>query len=175
MELTRLISSLFKKRYPGAGEVKLFLTDVDGTLTDGGMYYTSQGDFMKKFDARDGMGLQLLQKHGIRVGIITSESTEIVATRARKLGLDYLCQGVKGHGKVIAAKKICDEMGISMDQVAFTGDDVNDLEMLQAVGHPACPADACLQVKKIKGIIIVPRPGGHGCIRYFADHILANS
>ena len=68
--------------------IKLFLTDVDGTLTDGGMYYTASGDVMKKFNARDGMGLQLLQRAGVRVGIVTSENTPIVSTRAAKLGLD---------------------------------------------------------------------------------------
>lgn len=73
--------------------IRLFLTDVDGTLTDGGMYYTAEGDVMKKFNARDGMGLQLLQKAGIKVGIITSENTELVRRRAEKLGIDFLVQG----------------------------------------------------------------------------------
>ena len=88
--------------------IKLFLTDVDGTLTDGGMYYTASGDVMKKFNARDGMGLQLLQRAGVRVGIVTSENTPIVSARAAKLGLDYLVQGSRDGGKLTAALDICE-------------------------------------------------------------------
>ena len=80
--------------------IRMFLTDVDGTLTDGGMYYTADGDVMKKFNARDGMGLQLLQKAGIKVGIITSESTSLVSRRAEKLGVDFLVQGKPDGGKL---------------------------------------------------------------------------
>ena len=104
-------------------DIRLFLTDVDGTLTDGGMYYTSTGDTMKKFNTRDGMGLQLLQRAGVKVGIVTSETTEIVTRRAEKLGLDYLVQGKRDGGKLAAALEICASMGITMSQVAYIGDD----------------------------------------------------
>ena len=106
-------------------DIRLFLTDVDGTLTDGGMYYTSTGDTMKKFNTRDGMGLQLLQRAGVKVGIVTSETTEIVTRRAEKLGLDFLVQGKRDGGKLAAALDICSSMGITMSQVAYIGDDVN--------------------------------------------------
>lgn len=155
-------------------DVRLMLCDVDGTLTDGGMYYTAQGDFMKLFYARDGMGLQLVQQAGIKTGIITSETTEIVASRARKLGLDFLYQGRRGHGKVEAAQEICAQMGITMAQVLYVGDDVNDIEMLQAVGHPCCPNDAAKEVLRLKGIYITHANGGRGCVREIADALLSH-
>ena len=111
--------------------IKLFLTDVDGCLTDGGMYYTAEGDAMKRFCVYDGMGMVLLRKAGIACGILTSENSPIVKARAEKLHLDYLYLGVgsKDHAgaltKLDAAKRICSKMGIRMEEVCFVGDDVN--------------------------------------------------
>ncbi len=122
--------------------IKLFLTDVDGTLTDGGMYYSAKGDALKRFYVRDGMGMKLLQQKGIKVGIVTSETTPIVETRAKKLGVDFLCQGVRFGGKVQAVLQICNKLNIKLQNVAYIGDDVNDIELLHAVGLAACPADA---------------------------------
>ncbi|MCM1356144.1 MAG: HAD-IIIA family hydrolase [Staphylococcus sp.] len=152
--------------------IRLFLTDVDGTLTDGGMYYTADGDVMKKFHARDGMGLQLLQKAGIKVGIITSEDTELVRRRAHKLGLDFLVQGKRDGGKLEACADICESLSISLDEVAYIGDDVNCIGLLSAAGMRACPADAVRQVKNIPGILVMNLRGGEGCVREFADLIL---
>lgn len=152
-------------------KIKLFLTDVDGTLTDGGMYYTAEGDVMKKFNARDGMGLQLLQKEGIKVGIITSENTELVNKRARKLGVDFLVQGKRDGGKLAACSDICESLAIGLDEVAYIGDDVNCIEMLKAAGIKACPADAMTEVKEIEGIRVMSLKGGEGCVREFADMI----
>lgn len=152
-------------------QIKLFLADVDGTLTDGGMYYTAQGDAMKRFYVRDGMGMQLLQQAGVKVGIITSETTGIVEARAKKLGVDCLCQGVRFDGKVAAVERICREMGITLAEVAYIGDDVNDIPLLSAVGLPACPADACDEVKAIPDISIMTRHGGHGAVRELCDNI----
>lgn len=154
-------------------KIRLFLTDVDGTLTDGGMYYTSEGDTMKKFNTRDGMGLQLLQKTGVKVGIITSENTAIVTKRAEKLGLDFLVQGKRDGGKLAATKEICDTLGITLDDVAYIGDDVNCAELLRAVGTAACPADAMPQVKSIPGIRIMSLKGGDGCVREFINELLS--
>jgi len=153
-------------------EIRLFLTDVDGTLTDGGMYYTSTGDTMKKFNTRDGMGLQMLQRAGVKVGIVTSETTEIVTRRAEKLGLDYLVQGKRDGGKLAATLEICAEMGITMDKVAYIGDDVNCAELLQNAGIAACPADAMPQVRRIPGIRIMSLRGGEGCVREFINQLL---
>lgn len=153
-------------------DIRLVLCDVDGTLTDGGMYYNAQGDAMKRFYVRDGMGLKLLQKAGIKVGIITSETTDIVSSRAKKLEVDYLFQGVRFEGKLEVIKQLCSQIGINMQQVAFIGDDVNDIDLLSAVGLAACPNDAAQQVKNIPNILIAPQNGGHGAVRYLADIIL---
>jgi len=154
--------------------IKLFLTDVDGTLTDGGMYYSAQGDTMKKFNTRDGMGLKLLQQAGIKTGIITGETTAIVARRAEKLGLDFLVQGHGFEGKAEAARKICAEMGITLAETAYIGDDVNCIPMLKAAGLAACPADAMPRVRALEGIHVMSLKGGEGCVREFADMILDN-
>lgn len=152
--------------------IRLFLTDVDGTLTDGGMYYTSTGDTMKKFNTRDGMGLQLMQRAGVKVGIVTSENTEIVTRRAEKLGLDYLVQGRRDGGKLAAVRDICAEMGITLEETAYIGDDVNCAELLRHAGIAACPADAMPQVKAIPGIRVMTLKGGDGCVREFINQLL---
>ena len=152
--------------------VKLFLTDVDGTLTDGGMYYTDRGETMKKFNARDGMGMQLLRRAGVKVGIITSENTPIVEARSAKLGLDYLVQGYSDSGKLAAALEICEELGIALAEVAYIGDDVNCSDLLRAVGVAACPADAVPQVKRIPGIHVMSLKGGEGCVREFINTLM---
>ena len=152
--------------------IRLFLTDVDGTLTDGGMYYSSTGDTMNKFNTRDGMGLQLMQRAGVKVGIVTSENTEIVTRRAEKLGLDYLVQGRRDGGKLAAVRDICAEMGITLDETAYIGDDVNCAELLRHAGIAACPADAMPQVKAIPGIRVMTLKGGDGCVREFINQLL---
>jgi len=162
-------------KVPRVSDIKLFLCDVDGTLTDGGMYYGENGNEYKKFNTRDGMGLQLLQRAGVKVGIITSENTHIVENRARKLGLDYLRQSARDGGKLAAANEICQELGIMLQQVAYVGDDVNCLALLQAVGWAACPADACEQVLSVSGIYVLQRRGGDACVREWIDQILKNS
>jgi N-acylneuraminate cytidylyltransferase len=161
------------KHIPSPADIRLFLTDVDGTLTDGGMYYGSDGTEFKKFNTRDGMGLQLLQRTGVKVGIVTSENTPINVHRAKKLGLDYLKQSARDGGKLAAVQEICAEMGITLDQVAYVGDDVNCYDLLAAVGWAACPADACEKVRNIPGIHILARRGGDACVREWIDMILA--
>lgn len=152
--------------------IKLFITDVDGTLTDGGMYYSEMGDELKKFNTRDGMGLQLLREAGIKTAIITSENTQIVSRRAEKLKIDYLIQGKRAGGKLEAAKDICKQEGISLSEVAYIGDDVNCYDLLYAAGLKACPQDACNQIKQITDIHILYKKGGEGCVREFVDILL---
>ena len=152
--------------------IKLFLCDVDGTLTDGGMYYSETGDELKKFNTRDGMGFQLLREARIKTGIITSENTKIVENRAKKLKIDFLRQSKRDGGKVAAAQEICDELGITFSEVAYIGDDINCVELLSRVGLSACPADACDKVKSIPGIVAMTRNGGDSCVREFIELLL---
>lgn len=153
-------------------KIRLFLSDVDGTLTDGGMYYSEDGDELKKFNTRDGMGFQLLREAGIKTGIITSEDRNLNQRRADKLKVDYVRQGRVNGGKVEVIKEIATEMNISFDEVAYIGDDVNCIDLLSSVGIPACPADAYSKVKKIPGIRVMSRKGGDGCVREFVEMIL---
>ena len=159
--------------------IKLFLTDVDGCLTDGGMYYTAEGDTMKRFCVYDGMGMALLRKAGIPCGILTSEQSPIVKARAEKLHLDFLYLGVGSRDragsltKLEAAKRICDKLGITLAEVCYVGDDINDIDLLSAVGMPCCPPNARPQVKAIPGIQILNTPGGQGAIREICDILLS--
>ncbi len=153
-------------------DIKLVLTDVDGVLTDGGMYYTAQGDTMKRFNVIDGMGMKMLQQAGIKVGIITGETTDIVRSRVEKLKLDFLFMGKGFADKLHTAEDICRDMGITMDNVAYIGDDVNCINILRAAGLAACPANALPQVKTIEGIIQLKKQGGQGAFRELADFIL---
>lgn len=152
--------------------IKLFLTDVDGVLTDAGMYYSEHGDELKKFNTRDGMGMQLLREAGIKTGIITSENTKIVENRAKKLKLDYLYQGKREGGKLAAAKEICEKEGITLNEVAYIGDDINCFDLLSNVGFAACPADALDKIKSIPNILILSKKGGEGCVREFIEKII---
>ena len=159
--------------------VKLFLTDVDGCLTDGGMYYTAEGDVMKRFCVYDGMGMVRLQQAGIPCGILTSENSPIVKARADKLQLKYLYLGVgnRDHAgcltKLEAAKRICEKEGITFAEVCYVGDDVNDVELLSAVGCPCCPPNARPEVKAVEGIRVLKTRGGEGAIREIADELLS--
>lgn len=150
-------------------KIKLFLTDVDGVLTDAGMYYTESGDEFKKFNTHDGMGLKLIREAGVKTGIITTENTKIVERRAAKLKVDYLYQGA--YPKVAAAQEIIDKEGIDWSEVAYIGDDVNCLELLQKVGLAACPANALPKVKALPGILHLEKSGGEGVVREFIELI----
>jgi len=150
--------------------VKLFLTDVDGVLTDAGMYYSENGDELKKFNTLDGMGIGLLRRAGIKTGIITAENTKIVERRAEKLKIDFLCQGV--YDKLSCALEICGKEGISLSEVAYIGDDINDKELLSRAGWAAAPANAVAQIKAIPSITLLNRQGGCGAVREFAEMIL---
>jgi 3-deoxy-D-manno-octulosonate 8-phosphate phosphatase (KDO 8-P phosphatase) len=150
--------------------IRLFATDVDGVLTDAGMYYSESGDEWKKFNTHDGMGIKLLQKAGILTAIITQESTKIVMRRAQKLTIPEVHQGV--YDKLAVLKELIARHGFSMDQVAYIGDDVNDLQALGAVGFSAAPADGMPPVLKTVRYVC-KKKGGEGAVREVADLILA--
>jgi YrbI family 3-deoxy-D-manno-octulosonate 8-phosphate phosphatase len=149
--------------------IRLFATDVDGVLTDAGMYYSESGDEWKKFNTRDGMGIKLLQKAGLITAIVTQERTRLVARRAEKLAIPELHQGVMDKLSVIRDMAI--RHGISLQQVAYIGDDVNDIEALKAVGLSAAPADGLPQVLKVVDYVCRQK-GGEGAVRELAEMIL---
>lgn len=163
----------FQPRYAFSPRIQLLASDVDGVLTDAGMYYSEYGDELKKFNTRDGKGFELLRQAGIKTAIITSEDTEIVARRAKKLKVDYLYQGKEHGGKLEAIREICDVENISLDEVAYIGDDINCMEALNAVGLAACPNDAVEEVKnQIDNILILKSRGGEGAVREMVDFIV---
>lgn len=153
-----------------ARRIRLFISDVDGVLTDAGMYYAENGDELKKFNTRDGMGFQLLREAGFKTAIVTSENTELVARRANKLKLDFVRQGVAD--KAACVTELIQELGFSFDEVCFIGDDINDSLLLEKVGLPCCPADAAPPVK-LRSRFLCRTKGGAGCVRELADYLLA--
>lgn len=163
---------VLKKDMSDFSKIKLVLTDVDGVLTDAGMYYSQNGDELKKFNTHDGMAFKILRERGIKTGIITSENTKIVENRANKLKVDYLYQGMFGGSKLEAAKDICEKEKISLADVAYIGDDINDIDLLSNAGFAFCPADAMDSVKKISGINVLSSNGGEGVFREMVEDIL---
>ena len=152
-------------------EIKLFLTDCDGCLTDGGMYYSEHGDELKKFNTRDGMGFALLRQRGIITGIITSENVDLNRRRAEKLKLDILEAGCKD--KLAVVKRICEKLEIDLQNVCYIGDDINDVSVLNSVGLGCCPYDATLDAKK-SARIVTKTKGGEGVIREVAEIVLSS-
>jgi 3-deoxy-D-manno-octulosonate 8-phosphate phosphatase (KDO 8-P phosphatase) len=150
-------------------KIKLVITDVDGVLTDGGMYYSTKGDIMKKFFTRDGMGVTLLRKKSIPTLIITKEKTPMVKHWAKNMKIEKLYDGVLKKELII--DKICKNYHLKHENIAYVGDDVNDLELLKKVGFSACPADAISDVKVICHYICKSN-GGHGVFREISDLIL---
>lgn len=150
-------------------EIKLFLTDCDGCLTDAGMYYSENGDELKKFNTRDGMGFRLLRENGIMAGIITGEDADLNRRRAEKLQLDILESGCTD--KTSAIKRICRERGIALKNVVYIGDDINDLEAVKLVGYGCAPADAMPQVREAAKFVTKAK-GGEGVIREVTEKIL---
>ncbi len=150
--------------------LRLFATDVDGVLTDAGMYYSESGEELKKFNTRDGMGMKLLQRAGVVTALITMEDTKLVARRGAKLAIPEIHQGVLD--KLAVLRDLSSKYGHTLQEVAFIGDDVNDLEALKAVGFSAAPADGVPSV--LKSVRYVCRKkGGEGVVREVADLILA--
>ncbi len=148
---------------------KLILTDIDGVWTDGGMYYDQTGNEWKKFHTYDSAGVLFAHQNEIPVGIITGEDTEIVARRAAKLKIDYLFQGVKN--KLEVAENLCKQLNISLDEVAYIGDDLGDIELLKNVGISATPNSAPEYVKKYSQMVMT-KNGGEGVFREFVEKIL---
>ena len=147
--------------------IKIFLSDVDGVLTDGGMYYTESGDEFKKFNCYDGMGMKLLQEKGYKVGIITSEDKQINRNRARKLKLDFDFHGIKDKLKFM--QEFCINENFKLSEIAYIGDDINCFDLLSNVGVCACPKNAVSKIKNIPNIKLLNSSGGNGAFREFAE------
>lgn len=151
---------------------KIVLTDIDGVWTDGGMYYDQTGNEWKKFNTADSAGVLFLHKLGIPVGIITAEQTAIVERRSQKLKVDYLFQGVAD--KLSIAKSLCEELNISLSEVAYIGDDLGDIKLLREVGFSCAPANAPDYVKRMVHFV-TSKAGGEGAFREFVEKIISDS
>ena len=160
------MNSLLKSKIK---KIKLISTDVDGVLTDGGMYYTKDGDVMKKFHARDGMGVTLLLNHGIPTIIITKEKTRMVKQWSKKMNVTHLFDGVKNKEQILDI--IYKKYNVKAENIAYIGDDVNDLEVLGAVGLSAMAGNSPI-LDQFSPDYITSRHGGNGAFREFSDLIL---
>lgn len=157
-----------------AGRVKLVVSDVDGVLTDAGVYYSAEGEALKRFSMRDGLGVELLREAGIATALFTREQSQIVAARAKKLGIELVWSGHRDKRSVLP--RLLRELGVEPANVAYIGDDLNDLEALRWLadsGLCACPADAALEVVEAVHFVAAAR-GGYGAFRELCDLILQN-
>jgi len=151
-------------------KIKIVMTDVDGVLTDGGMYYSSKGDIMKKFFTRDGMGVTLLRKNGIPSIIVTKEKNEIIKQWTKKMKIKKLFDGITN--KELILKKVCKDFKVDSNEVAYIGDDVNDSGLLKIVGFSATPNDGIEELKKNCHYVCKKR-SGEGAFREVVDMILS--
>ena len=151
--------------------MKILFIDVDGVLTDGGMYYSEEGEVLKKFNTIDGMGIQLAREHGIIPVILTKEKSGIVQKRAEKLQVKEVFTGV--DDKLKKASEVLSRYNLSFEDAAFIGDDINDIPLLQKVRISFCPADAVEKVRKTV-TCICKKDGGDGVVREVVE-ILLNS
>jgi YrbI family 3-deoxy-D-manno-octulosonate 8-phosphate phosphatase len=150
--------------------IKLVVSDVDGTLTDGGIYIDSNGVQSKKFNAKDGIGFKLLQQQGIKTALLSaSHNDTIVHARAKMLNIDLVYVGFENKLEIL--KGWAKELNIAPDQIAFIGDDINDLDCIKWCRYSACPADAHEEVQAYAQIVL-DNMGGYGAFREFADMIL---
>ena len=169
-KLTAIKKEYIGENIPDLSKVKMLLTDCDGCLTDGGMYYAEEGDELKKFNTRDGMAFKLLREAGIIVGIMTGEDRELNRRRAAKLKLDILENGCTD--KVNNLQRLCKQFGVTPEEIVYIGDDVNDLEVIRMVHFGCCPSDAAFTVRAAADYITGAK-GGEGVIREVAELILA--
>lgn len=149
---------------------KLVITDIDGVWTDGSMYYDQVGNELKRFNTSDSAGVAFLRIHGIPTAILTGEDTDIVRRRAKKLGISHVHCGVKNKLKL--ATEICAELGITLADVAFIGDDLNDILLLKQVRLSACPDNAPTYIKDAVNWPLKKR-GGEGVFREFVERMLS--
>lgn len=153
-------------------KIKLVLTDVDGVLTDGGMYYSETGEFMKKFNTRDSMGMELLLNINIKTVFVTRENSKIVKKRIKKIRIADLYSGILDKSKLLPI--ILEKYGVKSNEIAYIGDDVNDIEIMKLVGFSVTPLDGNYEVKKISDYVCNVN-GGNGAFRELADLIIKSN
>jgi 3-deoxy-D-manno-octulosonate 8-phosphate phosphatase (KDO 8-P phosphatase) len=152
-----------------AAKIRLVLTDVDGVLTDGGVFYGSEGEVMKRFNIRDGMGVERLRAVGVEVGIITGEQSESVVKRAEKLRIELV--HLYSKDKKATLEEILAKHEYESEQIAYIGDDVNDIEIMKMVGLAVSPADGFHETREAAAYVC-RRPGGHGAFRELCELII---
>ncbi|MFT4563959.1 MAG: 3-deoxy-D-manno-octulosonate 8-phosphate phosphatase (KDO 8-P phosphatase) [Gammaproteobacteria bacterium] len=150
-----------------ASKIKLIALDVDGTLTDGGIYIMESGDQFRKFNCKDGLGIKMAIQQGVLVTIIShSYADKLIEKRAQMMGIERCYAGQAPKLQIL--NEWCAELNISLDEVAYVGDDLNDVDVIEAAGLSACPADAMPAVRASCDVVLT-RNGGDGCVREFLD------
>ena len=150
-------------------DIKLVILDVDGTLTDGGIYISSDGTEIKQFQAKDGLIVRLLPKFGIQTFILTGRDSKLTQIRANDLNISFVIQGVNNKADTLA--RVMAEYNMQPHQTAYIGDDLNDYAAMKQCGFKACPFDAAEEIKAISDYVS-PYSGGHGAVRDICEHIL---
>ena len=155
-------------------DIRLLVMDVDGVMTDGKITYTSDGQELKSFNIKDGLGIKRAQASGIETAIITGRTSPMVERRALELGIAHLVQG--REDKLAALSDLLDQINLSLDQVAYIGDDLPDLTAIESVKLGACPADAATEVKSRANWAnwVSTRAGGNGCVRELCDLLVSH-
>jgi len=153
-------------------QIKLLALDVDGVLTDGGLYYTETGEELKKFNVKDGLGLKRVMQRGVTVAILSSSEAQATLHRSQRLGISHVFIGVED--KLEQLKTLCDQLEVDLAQVAYVGDDLVDLAVMQAVGCPIAVADAMPENQAV-AIYMTQRRGGDGAVREVCDLICSNA
>lgn len=151
-------------------DIKLIVTDIDGTLTDGGIYYTESGDEFKKFSSKDGMGFQLAHEAGLRILAVTGRKSAIVSKRMGELKVEYVAQGIGGKAEFLT--DFLKDKPFSLEQICYIGDDLNDLEAMRLCGAAACPSDAVAAVRAASDYV-AEHPGGAGAFRDCVEWLLS--
>lgn len=152
-------------------QVKLLVLDVDGVLTDGGLYYSDSGEELKKFNVKDGQGIKLVMQAGIEVAIITTSTSQSTLHRAQKLGIKHTFIGTED--KLTVIKKLCEDLRLDLLQVAYVGDDLVDLPVMRTVGCPLTVADA-MPENQTCAVYITEKAGGQGAVRELCELLIAS-
>jgi len=152
-----------------AANIRLAIFDVDGVFTDGRLYFTSEGEEIKVFSVRDGLGVKRLQAAGVEVAVISGRASDALTLRMEELGIARHFQG--DHDKLPLLRQLLNELGMDSDEVAYMGDDLPDLDVMKQVALPAAPSDAVEEVLEAS-VWISDRPGGRGAVREFCEFLV---